>query len=258
MAKTPSVASRCARDAWRSLVNTTTPREIAGHKPLPTLVSWVGGVQVESAESCAVKICQRQSADRESYHTARTFPCGSTSSRGRWLIALGSSAILTGADQLCPASLERLALIARFAPELCNFPVSHATTNPPLKSATTLGCRSEALSLALTRTGLCQDPSAGVRTLARISQLSGSVPPHKRPEYLALNPYGRVPAIDDDGFVLFESAAILMYLEATQPSPALVPDDPRGRALVDLHLRLCDAQFAVHAATILFPKRFRP
>jgi len=80
---------------------------------------------------------------------------------------------------------------------------------------------------------------------------------HKRPEYLALNPYGRVPAIDDDGFVLFESAAILMYLEATRPSPALVPDDPRGRALVDLHLRLCDAQFAVHAATILFPKRFR-
>jgi len=81
---------------------------------------------------------------------------------------------------------------------------------------------------------------------------------HRAPDYLALNPYGRVPTLDDDGFVLYESAAILQYLEATRPAPALVPADVRGRALVDMHLRLCDAQFARPAGVIIFPKRFLP
>jgi glutathione S-transferase len=79
-----------------------------------------------------------------------------------------------------------------------------------------------------------------------------------RPEYLAKNPYGRVPAINDDGFVLYESAAILHYLEATHPTPALTPADARGRAQVDMHLRLCDLQFARPTVTIIFPKRFLP
>jgi len=81
---------------------------------------------------------------------------------------------------------------------------------------------------------------------------------HKAPEYLALNPYGRVPTIDDDGFVLYESAAILLYLEATRPPPPLMPSDAKGRALVDMHLRLCDGQLGRHVGAILFPKRFLP
>ena len=81
---------------------------------------------------------------------------------------------------------------------------------------------------------------------------------HRAPDYLALNPYGRVPTIDDDGFVLYESAAILQYLEATRPAPALTPPDARGRARVDMHLRLCDLQMARPAGIIIFPKRFLP
>ena len=81
---------------------------------------------------------------------------------------------------------------------------------------------------------------------------------HRRPEYLALNPYGRVPALEEDGFMLFESAAILQYLEATHPAPPLVPADARGRALVDMHLRLCDLQMGGPTGTIIFPKRFMP
>jgi glutathione S-transferase len=81
---------------------------------------------------------------------------------------------------------------------------------------------------------------------------------HKTPEYLALNPYGRVPTIDDDGFVLYESSAILTYLEATRPLPALTPPDARGRAQVDMHLRLCDLQMARPTGQIIFPKRFMP
>jgi len=81
---------------------------------------------------------------------------------------------------------------------------------------------------------------------------------HKSEAHLSRNPYGRVPAIEDDGFLLYESASILMYLEATHPQPALVPPDAQGRALVDMHVRLCDMQFARHAGTIIFPRRFLP
>ena len=80
---------------------------------------------------------------------------------------------------------------------------------------------------------------------------------HREQPYLALNPYGRVPTLEEDRFVLFESTAILNYLEATQPTP-LVPADARGRALVDMHMKLCDLQFTRHAGTIVFPKRFLP
>ncbi len=81
---------------------------------------------------------------------------------------------------------------------------------------------------------------------------------HRDPAYLALNPYGRVPTLEEDGFVLYESTAILDYLEATRPTPALAPADPRGRALVDMHMKLCDIQMTRHAGTIVFPKRFLP
>ena len=81
---------------------------------------------------------------------------------------------------------------------------------------------------------------------------------HRQPEYLALNPYGRVPTLEEDGFVLYESTAILEYLEATHPSPPLVPADGRGRALVAMHMKLCDIQLARQTGVIIFPKRFLP
>lgn len=53
-------------------------------------------------------------------------------------------------------------------------------------------------------------------------------------EYRAVNPQGVVPALilDDDGPPLFQSLAILEYLEETRPQPPLLPRDPRGRARV--------------------------
>jgi len=81
---------------------------------------------------------------------------------------------------------------------------------------------------------------------------------HKEPGYLALNPYGRVPTLEDDGFVLYESTAILDYLEATHPNPPLAPSDVRARARVDMHMKLCDLQLTRPWAAIVFPKRFLP
>ena len=52
----------------------------------------------------------------------------------------------------------------------------------------------------------------------------------RSPEFLAINPNGKVPVLDDDGFVLWESNAICMYLAAQVPGNSLVPTDARGRA----------------------------
>jgi glutathione S-transferase len=81
---------------------------------------------------------------------------------------------------------------------------------------------------------------------------------HRGPTYLTLNPYGRVPTLEDEGLVLYESTAILNYLEANHPSPALVPADLRDRARVDMHMKLCDLQMTRQAGIIIFPKRFLP
>jgi maleylacetoacetate isomerase len=53
-------------------------------------------------------------------------------------------------------------------------------------------------------------------------------------EYLAVNPQGVVPALvlDDGGAPLFQSLAILEYLEETRAEPPLLPKDTRGRARV--------------------------
>lgn len=53
----------------------------------------------------------------------------------------------------------------------------------------------------------------------------------RKPEYLALNPNGKVPTIDDDGFVLWESIAILKYL--ADKKRKLLPSDARSAAQAD-------------------------
>jgi maleylacetoacetate isomerase/maleylpyruvate isomerase len=55
---------------------------------------------------------------------------------------------------------------------------------------------------------------------------------HRAPEYLALNPQGLIPALDDDGFVIGQSLAIIEYLDETHRAPPLLPADARGRAVV--------------------------
>ena len=55
----------------------------------------------------------------------------------------------------------------------------------------------------------------------------------RRPQFLALNPMGRVPVLEDGGFVLAESAAIMAYLADTKPGNSLYPAALRQRADVN-------------------------
>jgi glutathione S-transferase len=58
---------------------------------------------------------------------------------------------------------------------------------------------------------------------------------HRSPEYLALNPFGRVPALElDDGRVLCETRAICTWLEGYAPQPNLMGEDADQRAFIEM------------------------
>jgi len=53
-----------------------------------------------------------------------------------------------------------------------------------------------------------------------------------RPDYLALQPQGLVPVLDDEGEIFIQSLAIIEYLDETHPDPPLLPGHPADRARV--------------------------
>ena len=54
------------------------------------------------------------------------------------------------------------------------------------------------------------------------------------------HPFGRVPVLEDGDFRLYETQAILRYLDRVLPEPALTPDDPRSAARMDQLMNIND------------------
>ena len=63
--------------------------------------------------------------------------------------------------------------------------------------------------------------------LVEVDLLGGAA---KAPEHLARHPFGKVPAFEHDGFELYETDAIIRYVNAAFPGPDLEPADARSRA----------------------------
>ena len=80
---------------------------------------------------------------------------------------------------------------------------------------------------------------------------------HKSPEYLEVNPLGKVPAIDDDGFYLFESNAICRYM-ANKSDSDLYPKEAQQRALVDQWIDFSSHHILTNMGKILFNTLFAP
>jgi len=73
-----------------------------------------------------------------------------------------------------------------------------------------------------------------------IKTMSFAAGDHKKPEYLKLNPNGQIPTLVDEGNVIYESTAIIEYLEEEYPFPELMPKDSFHRARVRMAEDFCD------------------
>ena len=62
----------------------------------------------------------------------------------------------------------------------------------------------------------------------------------KSPEHLKRHPFGRIPVLEVDGFSLFETQAILRYLDRRYPEPGLTPVDIRAAAKMDQLMNIND------------------
>jgi glutathione S-transferase len=83
--------------------------------------------------------------------------------------------------------------------------------------------------------------------------------PDVLPSYLALHPFGRVPALVHDGFALYETGAIIRYIDRAFPGPALQPADPQALARMDQVAGIVDSYAYWPMVRQVFSHRvFRP
>ncbi|CAG2110001.1 unnamed protein product, partial [Medioppia subpectinata] len=74
-------------------------------------------------------------------------------------------------------------------------------------------------------------------------------------DYLKINPMHQIPAINDNGFILWESRAIMQYLcNQTSPDSQLYPKEPKQRAVVDRWLNYDLSLFGVMKENVAIPK----
>jgi glutathione S-transferase len=74
---------------------------------------------------------------------------------------------------------------------------------------------------------------------------------HKTPQYTAINPLQRMPALVlDDGTVITESIAICRYFEVLQPEPPLFGVGAKEIALVEMWNRRCEINFFANVAAV--------
>lgn len=77
----------------------------------------------------------------------------------------------------------------------------------------------------------------------------------KQEWYLALNPYGKVPVLVEEGAWVYESALCNEYLEEKYPTPALAPQDAGEKAQMRLWIEWCNSQFVPPVIGLLYEQR---
>ena len=81
---------------------------------------------------------------------------------------------------------------------------------------------------------------------------------HKAPANLARQPFGQIPSLTDGDFTLFESRAMLRYIDETVAGQPLTPKDPKGRALMEQWISVEMEQFNPGIAGIVGQEIFAP
>lgn len=81
----------------------------------------------------------------------------------------------------------------------------------------------------------------------------------KEPEHLARHPFGKIPAFRHGDFALYETQAIVRYIDQVVPAPALIPADPRLAARMNQIIGINDCYFfPLVARTIVFNRLIGP
>ena len=70
----------------------------------------------------------------------------------------------------------------------------------------------------------------------RFETVSGS----RSEPHISRHPFGRVPVLEHDGFMLYETQAIMRYLDRVLHGPVLTPADPAAAARMDQVMNICD------------------
>lgn len=63
---------------------------------------------------------------------------------------------------------------------------------------------------------------------------------HRSEPHISRHPFGRVPVLEHDGFMLYETQAMLRYLDRVLPTPPLTPADPKTAARMDQAMNVND------------------
>jgi glutathione S-transferase len=79
---------------------------------------------------------------------------------------------------------------------------------------------------------------------------------HKQPPHLARQPFGQVPALDDDGFMMYESRAMARYIDGKAGGP-LTPRDLKSRARMEQWISIETSNFAAHAMKFIYHVIFK-
>ena len=79
---------------------------------------------------------------------------------------------------------------------------------------------------------------------------------HKKEPHVSRQPFGRIPAIDDDGFEMYESRAIARYI-AEKAKSALIPADIRARAKMEQWISIETSEFSAHAMKFVYEHVFK-
>ena len=89
-------------------------------------------------------------------------------------------------------------------------------------------------------------------------QLQMTAPGNVDPDFLAASPFGKIPAIRDGDYLLCDSTAIVSYLEARYPEPALYPADPQALGRVVWFDEYADTIVSGSGLKVLFNRLVGP
>lgn len=89
-------------------------------------------------------------------------------------------------------------------------------------------------------------------------ELVPTAPGDTAPAFRAISPFGQIPAMVDDDFTLADSSAIIAYLEAKHPDPALIPADAQARGRTIWFDELADTVIFATGRAMLFNRVVGP